>query len=613
MGKMTWKEVERDISKNHNHSWYDEIYLRNKNNLDKTAIFFRGTKISYREFFDMVDSYAKALKAKGINKGDEFVACLRLTPQYPALVAAASKVGAKINLISAEFNPDYIGKIIDNADAKFCLVDDWDLEKMAPVIKKRMKDLETIILPVDYWAKIENPYKVITDKFYKFDEEKFKTILSELDNVISEREFIENGKSYTGETNGHGKLQDDLAITYTSGSTSKGVHKGIVQKNRTYIIMGRYHDPEVANIPSMKNIVTMVAVGPHADTTLMTGVSDTFMQGGTYALDPIIDEEYFLYSLIINKPRLVIGTRTYWMRAMKQTYEESQFKNLKLPYLYVPSEGGEPLSAGEEKALNKWLKDTKAGTAITHTPTSIVKMTVGGGDSEHGSLFLSLYRDYKNKLQKIRSINEPIGLEYYNFVDLGVLREDGTYCEPMEMGRLVANSPISMERYHNNPEATDRYFITDAYGKRWGDLGTYGYVDNYNNVYIKGRIFKDDPKIKQFQIADEILRDTKNIMSCEVIYFPEEDVYVAHIETQFHKPVNEEKALLAAEQRCFNKFGDELNNRLLFRLRSHDEGFPTLFTAKRNINELKEEGITEKCILPSKYYSKDKGKKLTLK
>lgn len=613
MRKKTWKEVERDISKKHNHSWYDEIYERNQNNLDKNAISFRGTNITYSQFFEMVNDYAKALRQKGIKKGDEFVACLRLTPDYPVLVAAASMIGAKINLISAEFDKDYISDIINRANSNIILVNDWDFSKMSDSLKKCSNDRDIVVLPVDYWSKYGNPYSAITDKFFVFNQDEYNSAIREFNNIISISDFLNDGKKFKGQLNGFGKLNDDLAITYTSGSTKKGIHKGIVQKNRTYIIMGRYHDPEVAGIPSMSNIITMVAVGPHADTTLMTGVSDTFMQGGMVAMDPIIDEDYFLYSLIINKPKLVVATRTYWMRAMKQTYQDSNFKNLKLPNLYVPSEGGEPLSAGEEKALNKWLRDVKAGTAVTHTPTSIVKMTVGGGDSEHGSLFLSLYRDYKNSLQKIRGIHEPIGLEYFNFVDIQNLRNDGTYCEPMEMGRLVANSPISMERYHNDPEATERYFITDAYGKKWGDLGTYGYIDKYNNVYIKGRISNDDSYIKNFQIADEILKDTKNIMSCEVIYFSKEDVYVAHIETQFHKKVNLEKALLSAEKRCQNAFGDMIKGRLLFRIRDHEEGFPTLFTAKRNLIALKEEGITEKCIVPSEYYGDQSSKKLILK
>lgn len=608
---MPWSKVRESIIKEHNHSWYEDIYLRNKDNKKKIAMFFRGTEITYQEFFDMVIMYARSLKQYGVNKGDEFVACLKQTPDYPVLVAAASLIGAVINLISADFNLDYISQIINCANSKIVFVDDWDFANIAASLHNCTQDKIIVTLPVCKWDRHNNPYSEITDRFYRFNEKEYINSVSEFDNVIDIETFLENGSKNIGEINGHGKLEDEIAITYTSGSTSKGVHKGVVQRNQTYIIMGRYHDPEVAGIPPMDKIVTLTEVGPHADTILLTGVSDTLLQGGTVALDPIIDEYYFLYSLKINNPSLIVATRTFWLRAMKQTYENEDFKGLTLPYMYVPSEGGEPLSAGEEKALNRWLKKVKAGIAITHTPFSIVKMTVGGGDSEHGSLFLSLFRGYQNYLQKVRGINEPIGLGYYNFVDIQTLREDGTYCDTMEMGRLVANSPISMEKYHNDPEATKVYFITDAYGKKWGDLCCYGYIDKWDHVYIKGRIGKNDPEIKTFQVADEILRDLKNIMSCEVVTLNNESgtlIYIAHIEVQYKKTVNLQKVLLAAELRCTKKFRDELNGRLYFRVRSHEEGFPTLFTAKRNIIALKEEGLTELCIIPSEYYKHNKAR-----
>lgn len=616
MKKLPRELVEQDLNENHNHSWFEELYRRNKNNLDKTALLYRGTKITYKSFFEMVIQYSKSLKSYGIEKGDEFVACLRQTPDYPVLVVAASLIGAKINLVAADFDKDYLAEIIANAKAKVVLVDDWDFNTMKQSLHKSASDKTIITLPVSKWDKHNNPYSEITDKFYKFNETQYMEALSEFNNIVDIEQFLENGTTYNGEINGHGKLNDDLAITYTSGSTKKGIHKGIVQKNRTYIIMGRYHDPEVAGIPKMENTITMAAMGPHADTVLMTGVSDTLMQGGVVALEPIVDEKYFVYSLKINDVGLGLATRTYWLSAMKETYNNPDLKNLTLPGLYVPSEGGEPLSAGEEKALNKWLKDVKAGTKITHTPFSITKMTVGGGDSEHGSLFLKLFRDYSNKLQKIRGINEPIGLEYYDFADVQVLREDGTYCDTMEMGRLVANAPISMDRYHNNPEATAEYFVEDAYGKKWGDLNVYGYIDKWKNVYLKGRIEKNDPKIKTFEVSDEILRDTKNIMSCEVITLDdgtEIPVYIAHVEPQFFTKVKLEKALLSAEERCRIRFGHELDDKLYFRVRTYEEGFPTLFTGKRNIIALKEEGLSSQCIVPSQNYKAEKVKTLTLK
>ncbi len=608
---MNRQEVMQSILKDHNHSWYEDIYMRNKDRKDAVAMLYRGSKYTYGDFFEMVIAYAKALKSYGIEKGTEFVACLEQTPDYPVLVAAASYIGAKINLVNANFDKEYLATIIEKANADVVLVADWDFARMSTSLHKTCKNKKIVTLPVSKWDKYNNPYKEVTDRFFKFNEEEYENCLKEFDNIVTVDEFLANGENYTGELNGHTTLEDELAITYTSGSTSKGVHKGVVQKNGAYITMGRYHDHEVAGIPKMDNTITLACVGPHADTALMSGVSDTLIQGGTIALDPIIDEHYFLYSLKFNNAGLAIATRTFWIRAMKETYENPEFKGLKLPGLYVPSEGGEPLSAGEEKALNRWLRDIDAGVAITHTPFSIVKMTIGGGDSEHGSLFLSLFRAYSNYLQKIRGINEPMGLSAYDFVDIVALREDGTYCAPMELGHLVANSPISMKGYHNNPEATAAYYIRDAYGNQWGDLSNYGYIDKWKKVYMKGRISKNDPKILPFQIADVILLDTKNIMSCEVIHANdakdgELPTYVAHIETQYHKKVNIEKTLLSAQKRCEAKFGDQIKGKLLFRVRDHKEGFPTLFTAKRNLNALREEGITEKCIIPSESFQKGK-------
>lgn len=600
--KLSKSYVENDILSKHNHSWYEDILLRNSDRRSKFAMLYRGRKFTYGDFFVMVERYARALKQKGVSKEDEFVVCLQQTPDYPALVAAASLIGAKINLINSAFDLTYISQIIEKASASIILINDWDFCRLLPVIQ-RFPEKEFVMLPVDFWIEKPYPHQEIIEQFQPFDRDEFMNAVNTVNNLVWITDFLKEGEKYEGDINGHGKLDDDLAITYSSGSTAKGIHKGIVQKNRTYIIMGRYHDPEVAGIPRMDNTVTMGAVGTHADTTLLSGVSDTLLQGGMVALEPIINEDYFLYSLKINNPGLVIATRTYWLRAMKQTYENPYFKDLRLPFLYVPSEGGEPLSAGEEIALNKWLKKVRAGTAITHTPVSIVKMSVGGGDSEHGSLFLSLFRGYKNWLQFFRGIQEPIGLDYYDFVDIKVLRNDGTYCNSMEMGQMVANSPISMEKYHNDPIATEKYFITDAFGKKWGDLGTYGYIDRWKKVYIKGRIQSDDPEIKPFQIGDVILRDKRNIMSCEVIYLPEKNIYVAHLEMQYFKNVNTEKVLLRAEKLCSAVFGDYIKGRLFFRVRQHEEGFPTLFTAKRNLFSLKQEGVTS-AFLPSERFQK---------
>lgn len=173
MRKMPWNEVKKSILSEHNHSWYEDICLRNKDNKEKVAMLFRGTEITYQEFFDMVTMYAKSLKQYGVNKGDEFVACLKQTPDYPVLVAAASLVGATINLISSSFDLDYISQIINRASAKIVFVADGDLEKISSSLYNCTNDKKIVILPVSKWDGYNNPYSEITDRFYKFDEKAY--------------------------------------------------------------------------------------------------------------------------------------------------------------------------------------------------------------------------------------------------------------------------------------------------------------------------------------------------------------------------------------------------------------------------------------------------------
>ena len=605
MKVMHKDEVTRSILKEHNHSWYEDIRERNKNNLSKIAFFFRGNKISYGEYFDLVEgkendetsaSYAKGLKQFGINKGDEFIAVLRQTPDYPILTSAASYTGSVINLMPPDLNEDYMVDMINHSSGKVVFINNWDFAKMANGLKRINPDKKIVIVPVEKYDKYNNPYSEVTDRFFKFDEEEFNKAVSEFDNVITIDDFLEESKKYKGEVCGHTKLSDPMTVTYTSGSTKKGFNKGVIQANSTYIWMGRYHDPEVCGIPPMKDTITYVAIGTQSDTTLMTGVSDTLVQGGTLALDPIIDPDYLLYCLKFTNAGLAVATTSSWIKAMKNYYRLPKEERFHLKGMYVPSSGGEALSAGEEKALNQWLMDVKAGTDITHTPMCVTKMTLGGGDTEHGSIFLTLFRAYYNALNKIRGIKEPMGMGYYDYCDVVALRPDGTHCEPMESGRLVVITPTLMKGYHPISHVNGNIFIKDAYGKEWTDLFTYGYIDKSKHVYVKGRIKENDPEIKPYQISDIISRDTKNVMSCETVHVPTEDggyAYVVHIEPQFGKKVNIRKMLLSAERRCISELGLSIKDKLFFNIRTD---YPLTFAYKRDVNALKLEGLTKSSI-----------------
>lgn len=99
-------------------SIYENIYQQNKNNMDSIAMTYFGTKISYKEMFDRIDSVAVALSSYGINKGDYISLCLPNVPEIVYFIYAANKIGAVVNLIDPRTNGSAIKDRIIECEAK---------------------------------------------------------------------------------------------------------------------------------------------------------------------------------------------------------------------------------------------------------------------------------------------------------------------------------------------------------------------------------------------------------------------------------------------------------------------------------------------------------------
>lgn len=583
--------VLRDIDENRNYSWIKEVWERNKERLDYIAIKYRGKEFTYLDFFEESYQLARALKGTGLEKGQTFVCVIENTPEFPFVMGAASMVGAKVNLMSAEMEDDYIAEMLDRAEFPYTFVSDMSAIKFAPVMQKVRNPKTVVVIPLENTLKDGNPYKNVIDEFYKLDESAIKTALENISNVIYYDEFVELGSKYEGNVVEQVDLNDEFTITYTSGSTGWERPKALVHKVRSYITMGRYHDAKISGIPEMTKRTTMALCKTMSDTDFMSNVSDTLMQGGILALEPINDKEFFMNALKINRPTLVIASRSYWMYLIKEYWDAKE----KLPFMLVPISAGEPLSAGEEVVINQWLRKVRAGISITRIPFTTIG--VAGGDSEHGGIFLIIFRSLQSKKPSHWGIKEPIGMGTYDMVQVRALREDGTYCDEMEMGQLVANSPCTMKGYLNN-DYNESFFITDAFGKKWANLNTYGYIDKSKNVYVKGRIEKDDTGILPLQIQDVILQDYKNIMSCEVVKVMnnQKQCYVAHIEMRWKRKVDVSTTLKRLAKRCKKEFGDDFLDLCYIRIHTNQEGFTLLHTGKRNIIALVDEGVSEKCV-----------------
>ena len=470
--KTNLDQVMKELQEKHNHSWIEDILIRNKDNLNGPALYYRGTTISYEEMFENIIRVSKALIKMGVKQEDEVPMCVSNCPEMLYFLGALNLIGAKVNIFGADFDKEYIREIVSSCNSNLLIATDDKYEEIKDILTGTNKDNKVIISLTDSLKDGKDPFASYDDRFYKFMN-KVGKFQKEDNTILSFREFLIKANNYKGPLlTPKVQLEDEFIITYTSGSTKNGRPKAIVHTNSSLITMARFHDTDLSGLPEMRNIVGLAHIPPHSNTDLITSISDVLSQTCTVALEPIYDKDFFAYSLLINRPSFAPATRSFWIQGIKDFQEKEEFQGMKLPFLLIPASVGEATSLGEEKFINKGLRKLKAGS--DKLPIITAPLSMGGGDCEHGGLFFKLY---KALYDKISLSKEGHGLTPFQLTELAVLREDGTECKYGEYGRLVSTSPCTMKRYKDNPKATEEFFITDIYGRTWGDNNVRGYID----------------------------------------------------------------------------------------------------------------------------------------
>ena len=160
-----------DIDNNRNHSWAMEMYEQNKDRMNNIALFYRGTKVSYKEMFEKSFIYARSLKKMGFCKYDEIPICMANTPEFVYLFIAISFIGAKANIVGEWFNENYLTEILNKTGSKTMFIDDISYDSIKTSINNsKIENLVCFSLADSFLKdksnKICNPYEIIDSKFH---------------------------------------------------------------------------------------------------------------------------------------------------------------------------------------------------------------------------------------------------------------------------------------------------------------------------------------------------------------------------------------------------------------------------------------------------------------
>ena len=601
----THKKVEKalkEIEENRNYAWDLDIENRNRDNLDHEALFYRGNVITFKELFEKRDQVAKSLKQAGVEKNDKIAICMSNTPEFIYCLMAISKVGAEATIFGESFNKKYIEKILEGCTDKVFFATDNKHEKIKSFLQNKNIKHKVIASLADSLPNGIDPYYELDRDFYDFSN-KVPKLKKEDRGIDSFQDFIDFGKNYVGETREAVSLDDDFLRSFTSGSTRKGLPKQIVHPHRSLITMARFHDTDLSGLPAMNDVRMLAHIPTYSNTDVITSISDPLSQGCSAALEPIYDINFHNRSLVINKPNAIPSTTSFLVHSAK-TFEK-EFPTEKMEQAYIVIAVGEPTSKGEERLINKWLKEVKAGTKRVPFPLSPVTLSLGGGDCEHGGIYFTLFHALR---QKVSLSKETYGLTPFKCVEEAILDEDGNHITDGSVGRLVAIGPTTMKRYDGNEEATNKFFIEDANGKVYGDTKAWASKNKKGNTIMHGRMGSEfhlstGEEIAPYVISEAIQEDYLNILSCEVINVqtPDgEEIPIAHIELQPDAKDYMPEVLMNAKQKLNSLLPQELSEKVTFRLHNLEDEFKVTGSGKRSLNALEEEGLTEKCFIPSR-------------
>ncbi len=590
-----------DIEKNHNRSWTLDVYCKNKNNMEKRAIFYRGTTVTYQELFDTVEQYAAAFVGMGIKENMEVPMCMANCPEFVYVILALNLLNARMNCFGP-FDMDYLTEIINECDSSFMICTDDQYPKISKAIDDSNVEKVIMFSLADSLPGGKDPYINLDRKYYNF-----KNHVSEFkkkdSRIIGRDEFLNfvGTKVRKIEEYSVGDINSEFLITYSSGSTNSNRPKAIVHSNRSMITMGRFQDRDLSDLPSTKDLVGEALIPTHSNTDVITSISDVLYKACAVALEPIYNRDFFLDSLSINQPNYVSAPRNMVVHAMKKLYGKPKYKDFTMPYMMLLTSVGEPTSIGEEKFINKMLKKAKCGVDKLPPVFAPVPVSIGGGNCECGGLFFTPYRKYQDLLPKYLFAGKRVELRKYHMVQVAILDEQGKKLIPEQVGRLVVKTPTVMKRYKNNVEATNDFFVKDTDGRRWADCKVYATMDKYGSIKMLGRmgnelILSGGKKIPLFCIGNVVERDYKNIMSYEVVNI--DNTAVIHIEFQPGVEVDSKKCLMKLEEEIIKEFGEEVSEKICYRVRTFEDGFVGTGCEKRNYNALVAEGITKLCVKP---------------
>lgn len=438
-----------------NMSMYDFLRTNNEHNFDEIALNYLDKKYTYKELFENIDVYAKALINLGVEKGDVVAIAMPSTAESIFLFYALNRIGAVSNLIDIRKSEKDIEYCVNSSNSKFAFVFDGILDK---VFSKDVNLCSEKIIPLSLFESSKRLLKPLYKTIFQM---KNHTNVKKFEKIYDFKEFIAGSKTITDIPKYEYDSNALGFIEYTSGST--GFPKIVKLTNGSanarvfqYMNGGMQYktgDKYLDIIPIF--IAFGSVVGIHLPLSL--GMEDIVI--------PAYDIKNTTKLLKKYKP----NHQTFTPASYINLIHSKKIDKIDLSSIQTNGCGGDGTNATCEKIIDEEMRK--------HGCTTFMKNGYGG--SEIGAPFSTQTDDAK----KYGSVGIPLLgnncliLDHFTHEPLGY-NQIGDIC-------MCVDHP--MIKYGNNDALTKKTKIMLPNGKYGIILGDAGYVDSDGFLFVKGR------------------------------------------------------------------------------------------------------------------------------